>query len=195
MSRQKKYFNTPMTLGRAQQIIDNRADAANGRKPLMGDEMRVLEYLAAMDSKIIESGEAMRERLREIPNGWRQWRLMASTLNRLLVQLYGIIPIKNLRHIQNICAHGEVLIRMRPATRVPEYTLINEDDIREVANVAMSAECTICMKQSKEIDRCRLRQAMLNIAQPYVEPPFSCGYQIVALAAVNDEKKQEEAKK
>ena len=152
------------TLGQLGREIDNTADAQSGRRPMNGREMRVIEYLAAMDSKIVESGDAMRDRLRDIPNGWRQWRLMASTLSRLLVQLYDLMPIKNLRHIQNVCAHGEVLIRMQPASRVPEYTLVNEDDLRILVNTSMAAECAICFKEGKEIDRCPLRRAMLSIA-------------------------------
>ena len=145
--------------------------------------MRVIEYLAAMDSKIVESGDAMRNRLRDIPNGWRQWRLMASTLSRLLAQLYDLMPIKNLHHIQNIRAHGEVLIRMQPASRVPQYTLVNEDDLRILVNTSMAAECAICLKDGKEIDRCPLRRAMLSIAPPYDDPPTGCGYRDVALAS------------
>ena len=92
MSRKPNYFKTT-TLGDLQRQRDNIADVIHGYKPLNGNELRVLEYLAAMDSKIIESGETMRERLKDIPNGWRQWRLMAATLSNLLVALYGKIPL------------------------------------------------------------------------------------------------------
>lgn len=169
------------TLGQLGREIDNAADAQSARKPMNGREMRVIEYLAAMDSKIVESGDAMRDRLRDIPNGWRQWRLMASTLSRLLIQLYDSMTVKNLRHIQNICAHGEVLIRMVPVSRVPENVLVSEDDLRMLVNAAMSAECAICLKQGKEIDRCPLRNALLSIAPPYEDPPTSCGYRDVAI--------------
>lgn len=181
MSRKPNYFKTT-TLAEQQRQRDNIVDAANGFKPLNGNELRVLEYLAAMDSKMIESGETMRERLKSIPNGWRQWRLMAATLNKLLVDLYGKIPLKNLRHMQNICAFGEVLIRMCPPTRVPEYTLIREDELMLVMNTAIRQECSMCLKEGKEIDRCPLRKAMWNIAPPMEEHPISCEYALIAIA-------------
>lgn len=179
----KPPVNFGVTMGQLSREQDNAADAQSNRKPMNGREMRVIEYLAAMDSKIIESGDTMRDRLRDIPNGWRQWRLMASTLSGLLVQLYGSMTVKNLRHMQNICNHGEVLIRMAPVSRVPENVLVGEDDLRTLINAVMSSECAICLKEGKEIDRCPLRNAMLSIAPPYEDPPTSCGYRAVALAS------------
>lgn len=166
------------------QAISNRdaaADAARNARPLNGNEQRVLEYLAAMDAKIIESGEALRPRLNQIPNGWRQWRLMASTVGKLLEDIYGTLPMKNLRHMANICNYGEVLVRMRPAVRVPDYLLVNENDLRLVINKAMAGECAICVRQGKEIDRCPMRRAMLNIAPPMDESDTDCGYRDVAM--------------
>lgn len=178
VTRQIDDITNQLELGRVEAFLPQM-----DRRPMNGREMRVIEYLAAMDSKIVESGEALRDRLRDVPNGWRQWRLMASTLSRLLVQLYDLMPVKNLRHIQNICNHGEVLIRVRPASRVPEYMLVNEDDLRIMVNASMAAECAICLKDGKEIERCPLRRAMLNIAPPYDDPPTGCGYRDVALTS------------
>ena len=66
-----------------QMRTDAYIDAHNGTKPMNGKEMRVIELLAAMDSRIVEAGDCMRERLKAIPNGWRQWRLMASIVGKL----------------------------------------------------------------------------------------------------------------
>ena len=105
-------------------------------------------------------------------------------------RLYDAIPVKTRRHIENLCNHGEVLIRIKQTARVPEYTLISDDDLRVVCDAAMENECAICLKQGKEIDRCPLRKAMLHIAQPFTETPTSCGYQLAALAVIEDRKKK-----
>lgn len=160
---------------------DNLIDSMSARIPLNGREMRVVEHLTCFDSKLIEAGECLRERLKQIPNGWRQWRLMASISDKLLRQLYDTMPLKNLRHIQNLCYYGEVLIRMKPAVRPPEYTLISTDDLAEVVNVAMGMECRVCIRDGKEIERCRLRQAMMNIAPPLDVSDLGCSYRDVAL--------------
>lgn len=151
-------------------------------RPMNGEEMRVIEYLTAMNSKMIQAGDCMRGRLSSVPNGWRQWRLMAVTLDHLLTALYDSMTPRNLRHLENISDHGEIIIRLRPAVRVPEHTLVNEDDLRTLVNAAMASECSICLRQGREIDRCPLRAALMNICPPYEDPNTSCGYQMVAIS-------------
>ena len=190
MRKQNRYFNAAIRPIQAQQIIDNNRDTELNLRPVLGEEMQIIEYLAAMDYKMGKAGDVMRERLKLIPNGWRQWRLMVSIINRLVPQVYSVIPVKTRRHIENLCNHGEVVIRIKPTARVPEHTLISDDDLCVVCDAAMENECAICLKQGKEIDRCPLRKAMLHIAQPFTETPTSCGYQLAALATIEDRKKK-----
>ena len=166
----------PMTLRDIQREQDKIADEINGRRPMNGQEMKILEYLAAMDSRMTEAGETMKERLKDVPNGWRQWRLLDATLKRLLLDIYKVTPIRNMRTLQNICDHGEIAIRISPATRLPEHVFVNENDLHILINTSMAAECAVCIRQGKEIDRCPLRQALLAIAPPFEDPPHSCGY-------------------
>ena len=62
--------------------------------PLKGKELKCVEYLVGMESRIAESGDALRDRLRLIPNGWRNFRLIFATLDRLLTDLYDTLPLK-----------------------------------------------------------------------------------------------------
>ena len=181
MSRKTKYFKTT-TLAEQQRRQDNAMDRLMGCVPMNGKELRALEFASVLDLKLCESGDALRERLQEIPNGWRQWRLVTTTLNKLLQQLYDVIPMKNLRHMQNLMAFGEVLIRMNAPVHTPEYTLLREDDLKELMNTAIRHECGLCLKEGREIDRCPLRRAMWNIAPPMKEHPISCEYSLIAMA-------------
>ena len=151
------------------------------RKPLNGREMQAIEYLAALDSQMVKHSETMRQRLKQVPNGWRQWRLLTAIAGKLLEQLYDTLPMKNLKHMQNICSYGEMFIRMRPISRVPEYTLVSEDDIRQLVNAAMAAECAICLRDAKEVARCPLRKCLMNIVPPEDVPAVGCGYRNVTL--------------
>ena len=191
MSRHKHFgSNKVPTLWELQHQQDNAVDRQRDYKPMNGRELRVLEFLAVRDVKLTESGEAIRERLKEIPNGWRQWRLMTTTVSRLLVQLYDVVPVKNLRHMQNLCQYGEVLIRIRPPVYSPEYALLREDDLKQLMDVAILQECGMCLKEGKEIDRCPLRKAMWNIAPPMDESPYSCEYSHIAIAMAAEKQKQ-----
>ena len=149
-------------------------------QPLKGKEMKCVEYLVGMESRIVESGDALRERLKLVPNGWRDYRLIFTTLDRLLRNLYNTIPDKGLQYINKIIKHGEILIRFSPVARTPEWLLIKDDDLAVIVNLAMSAECAICLKQGREAKKCKLRRALEDICPPHDgHPAGGCGYQNV----------------
>lgn len=88
-------------------------------RPASGREMQVIEYVAALDAQLTAHQDTLRERLKLVPNGWRQWRLMTATAGALLMALYGTLPLTSLKHIANLCKHGEVLVRVKPAAHTP----------------------------------------------------------------------------
>lgn len=50
-------------------VILPPAPAGAELPPLKGKELKCVEYLVGMESRIVESGDALRERLRMVPNG------------------------------------------------------------------------------------------------------------------------------
>lgn len=104
--------------------MNTRTQPANGR------ERAIIEYLAALDAQLIAHQDVLRERLKLIPNGWRQWRLMTATANNLLTAIYDTLPTKTLLYMQRLCTYGEVLVRLKPAARTPEQIVASEDDLR-----------------------------------------------------------------
>jgi hypothetical protein len=154
-------------------------------KPFNGREMQAIEYLMAMDAKFANAGDAMRVRLNHLPYGWRDWRLMVSLCRKLLRQVYDTLPDKSLRYMNKLREGGEVLIRFTPASRSPGWVLVLENDLRDILNAAMAAECSVCMKQGKAIDRCVLRRAMIDIAPPHDgdDTATGCGYRMAVVAS------------
>ena len=150
-------------------------------QPASGRERAIIEYLAALAAQLIAHQDTLRERLKLIPNGWRQWRRMTTTVNNLLVAVYDTLPPKTLLYMQRPCTHGEVLVRLKPASRTPEQVVASEDDLREVINAAMAAECAVCLKDERQIKGCRLRRALMNIVPPDEFAPRGCEYRNVAL--------------
>lgn len=150
--------------------------------PLAGKELKCVEYMVAMESRVMEVGDALRDRLRLIPHGWRQFRLLVSVLDRLMAAIYETIPNKGRMYLQNIVEHGEVLIRFVPVSRNPEWKLVKDEDLAVLVNLAMAGECAICMKQGREAKKCKLRRALEDIAPPGEgNPAGGCGYMNVVL--------------
>lgn len=172
-ARQMQGQGTKLDLGKAMDV---------DMMPLSGKELKCVEYLVAMESRVLEVGDAMRERLKKIPNGWRQFRLLVSTLDRLMPEVYDTVPNKTRMYLKNIMENGEVLIRFIPVSRNPEWKLVKDEDLAVLINLAMAGECAICMKQGREAKKCKLRGALENIAPPLEgHPAGGCGYMNVVL--------------
>jgi hypothetical protein len=172
-ARQMQGQGTKLDLGKAMDV---------DMMPLSGKELKCVEYLVAMESRVLEVGDAMRERLKKIPNGWRQFRLLVSTLDRLMPEVYDTVPNKTRMYLKNIMENGEVLIRFIPVSRNPEWKLVKDEDLAVLINLAMAGECAICMKQGREAKKCKLRGALENIAPPREgHPAGGCGYMNVVL--------------
>ena len=152
-------------------------------KPFNGRELKCIEALLVMDARMAQAGDALRQRLRAIPNGWRDWRLMDTILYRLLQQIVDTLPNKSRQYLTKLKNHDEMLIRFEPAARTPEWLLIRDVDLKEIVNAAMASECATCLKEGKQIDRCPLRRAMIDICPPHQEPATGCGYREAAMVS------------
>ena len=88
--------------------------------PANGHELHIIEYLMALDAQLNGHQDALRERLKLVPNGWRQWRLITTATRSLLQAVYDTLPDKTLLYIDRLRAQGEVVVRFRPASRTHE---------------------------------------------------------------------------
>lgn len=143
-------------------------------------ELSAIEYIAALDAQLMGNENALRARLATIPHGWRDWRLITTQTGRLLEKIYDTLPTKTLRRMEGLCRHGEVIVRIRPPCPTSEHALVSEDDLRQIINSAMAAECAICLKDGREIDACALRKALEHIAPPEAYEKVGCAYRLIA---------------
>ena len=128
-------------------------------------EIHNIEFLAGLDAQLIQGQEILRDRLALIPNGWRNFRLAVTTTQKILDAIYETLPLKTLRHMDRLCSCGEVVIRPKPAIRLPDdVQIIMKDDLRLLINTVVAAECAVCLKAPPEQKGCKLRKALQNIA-------------------------------
>lgn len=81
-----------------------------------------------------------------------------------------------------LIAHQDVLReRLKPAARTPEQIIASEDDLREIINAAMAAECAVCLKDDRQAKGCKLRRALMNIVPPETFSAQGCEYRDVAI--------------
>lgn len=139
-------------------------------------EMHMIEFLAALDSVMQRSGDDLEARMRMIKNGWRDYKLVRATLRRLLTEVYDTLPLKSLRHMENICENGEMLVRLKYAARQPGQYLVNEDTLLCLIDCAFQAECSLCVRTGDEIGRCRIFRDLMELMPPDELPKYSCPY-------------------
>lgn len=130
-------------------------------------EIHNIEYLACLDARLADGEKILEKRLRAIPNGWRNFRLAFTTVEKLLKQIYLTLPDKTVMHFDKMYQFSEVVIRPKPAIKLPDdVQFVNTDDLRLLINLAIKHECAVCLRDAREQKKCKLRKALMHIAPP-----------------------------
>ena len=160
--------------------------ADEGRTQASGREMDVLEKLVLLDAVMNKHGEIIHARCNRIPNGWRDYRMVARVLSKLVDSLLETCTVRTLERLQAMCKNCEVSIKPRTIAKEDHCLVIHESELMQLIDKACSAECAICFKSGAEIKACKLRKTLMEIA-PLDDPSRmdQCGY---AMATMEDEK-------
>ena len=142
-------------------------------------ELHRFELIAVLDMQLHKGTEVLKNRLQTIPNGWRDYRMIATRLARLVSQIYETLPTNRIRYMETLCAYGEVLIRVRPAAKSDENILIPVSALKVLVNHAMAGTCTMCFKGRDEVKACKLRKALIEVAPPQDLTLGECPYRYV----------------
>lgn len=152
-----------------------------GSLPIMeanAREVHAIEFLAGLDCQLMHDQEILKKRLETIPNGWRNFRLAVTTTQKILDQVYDTLPTKTLLHMQRLCKYGEVIIRPRPAIKMPDdVQIVAKDDLCMLLNTTIGSEYALCVKDATEQKKCKLRKCLMNVAPTgALRPDGLCSY-------------------
>lgn len=163
-------------------------DADEGRTQASGREIDVLEKLVLLDAVLNLNGEIIRPRLARIKNGWRDFRMAASTISRLVDALLETCTVRTLERLQSIGENCNLYIKPRSIAKVDPCLVVHESALMQLINKTCEAECAICFKQGAEVRGCTLRKTMMEIA-PLNDPPKDgrCGYATIMLGMDGDQ--------
>lgn len=150
------------------------------RIPVNARELHTIEYLMALDAQLKRNENYIRDRLRAVPNGWRQYRLLESVADNLGIKICETVPTKTLCYLEKLSIFGEVKVQFRPASRLPDMIWATSDDMRTIANAAMASACAVCLRNEREVKQCKLRKAMSNVLIPEEIPKVGCPYRDIA---------------
>lgn len=130
---------------------------ANGR-----DIDAMIGFHAAM-TEIEESGKILERRFRAVPNGWRDYRLMRTLLDKLTDQTLDTYPFEKLVTLRRMLPRVRFKITVGPqaTSNVHENeTLLSYDDLDTLTTFARE-QCKMCIDW--DCDRCKLGKTLDHV--------------------------------
>lgn len=119
------------------------------------DEIDSIIFLLCCTTRIKAIQQAMEKRLRTIPNGWRDIRLIDSILDKLVDNLLDTVPTDKLQTMHRLIPDTRVHITYtrQVGKSKDEVTGIHEKDLDLLTAVAHDSVCKLC---DGNCDRCDL---------------------------------------
>lgn len=143
---------------------------------LSGSERKALQHLLAFYNQTAQYSNGMKDRLKQFPNGWRDWRLMVSLAEKLLGQLYSTLTPRHYQQMKLLEQHGECAVIIKPATKAERVEFVHEQALDVVIKRCIDANCGMCVKNDAEVRGCKLRKALFDIKAPMEIPRYGCVY-------------------
>lgn len=123
--------------------------------------------LMILRNTLVRNAPACRERARRAGKWiWRDIRLMLSLVARIQDALLRTMPESRDDYYRAYAENGHYEIRMNGPVRTSRHVLITDVHLGAICDAAMQSECVLCLREGKEISRCPLREALLEVALP-----------------------------
>lgn len=130
----------------------------NQQIPVIRANREHINALFAMFASVQElekAQEVMENRIRAVPNGWRQVRLASVTINNLVDDLCKTFPVEKLVSINRMLPHMRYKVQcgVSASSLKENENLIESDDLDTIALFAHE-QCKLCIDQN--CSQCKL---------------------------------------
>lgn len=136
-----------------------------GRYPLSHREYQAIRALFGSQNSLINAQKDLENRIRVIPDGWRDFRLVYSVLEKLLTKLLRTVPSQKLLSMKRELKDTYCEVKVKGAAgQTLEGDLLRvvpQQDLETVVNAAMDFRCFACDRC--DYKKCRLYQAINNL--------------------------------
>ena len=141
-------------------------------------ENRFQTNLMVILHTLLSDREAAEKRLREYGYKWarRDIGLLISLDNRLQEQMLSTMPDRRIAYYQKMAKEAQIVVEFPGAARTDRHVMMEVEDLAALAEAAMRGECAMCIKEGRDVKRCRLREALLPVAPPTEWSRNGCEY-------------------
>ncbi len=130
----------------------------NAPQRLYQSEVNSLFALFALRQEVNDSKETLEKRLRSIPNGWRDLKMVLSVLDKLIDRIKGTIPEEKLGAIaRNLTRMSWRVYMAKPVNVPPDEVVVAGPDLDTMIYYAHEANCVAC---DGNCDKCGLGKAL-----------------------------------
>ena len=134
----------------------------DGRYPLTYDEYQALRAIFGAKNALEKTHERLEPRIRTIPGGWRDFRLIMAVLDKLMNLILSTIPYKKLVQIRAELSRTICEVKLQGVTgTLPDeklLTVVPQGALETVVNESMNMKCFAC--ERRDYKRCELFRAI-----------------------------------
>lgn len=137
---------------------------ADGRFHFSEREYFATRELFGIVSTFNKHAGELERRVREIPGGWRDLRLIMALSEKLMTNILKTVPIKKLSAVSRELDSTEVLVNVKNTIAPPAktdtdgYTYVSQRALERITQRCVAFECFACQKKGAEIKHCQLRK-------------------------------------
>lgn len=143
-----------------------------GKYPMTGKEYTALLRIFATETALVETEPVLRDRLRTIPNGWRDFKMIIRRLGDLSSDILDTVPLKKLFQIQREVKAVRVKLSIGPdaSCKDDQVIYINEKAFIALLDQVVQYNCLLCDKHGREVKKCPWLK-LIEDAMPYSPDP------------------------
>lgn len=137
---------------------------ADGRFHLSEREYYATRQLFGAVSAFNNCAGELERRVREIPGGWRDLRLITVLSEKLLIGILRTVPLKKLAAVRRELENTEMIVQVkRTAVQHSEdeiggYTYVPQRALERITQRVVDYECFCCDKHGADAKHCPLRR-------------------------------------
>ncbi len=164
-----------------------KAPAIVKTKPNKLENNFMLDLMILKNSLAVRS-VAVRDRLKKVNKyGWRDLRLLFSLVNRIQQQLMDTMPDSRYEYYSATARNGRYHLDIEGPLRQGKMVLITDVHLAQLCETVMEEHCIMCLRTGDEVEKCPVRQALLEVAPPTEILDYRCEYSKVAGQLINEE--------
>ena len=143
-------------------------------------ELKSIELIAALDARLANDQKYLTERLRSVPDLYRQWRIAQVATEKVIDGIYSTLMPDTLLRMRRSYENGEIVIRPKSTlNNRTDSTVVLTQDLTKLVAAALKSECAMCIKTGVEARKCKLRDTLLRTSPPHEiskDRNFLCEY-------------------